>query len=252
MKILICEDEKPTADRLIQLLLQYDSNLEILDVVDSVNAAIKWFQNNPMPDLIFQDIELSDGNCFQIFEKINISTFIIFTTAYSDYVLESYSQNSIDYLVKPYDFTDIKESLEKLKKMKSNFQLSDVNIHKPLLQMIEKKSRLLVKLGDFYKTIQTNDISFIQSEQGVSIAYLFSGEKHILDLSLNELEVELDSKLFFRINRSMMVNFQSIQSIQQWFSGRLKLELKEIKNHQPSEIIVSRNRTGDFKKWLNA
>lgn len=248
MKILICEDEKPTADRLVKLLQKYDNSIEVLAVLNSVEKTLDWFSKNRQPDLIFQDIELSDGNCFRIFEKLEISSPIIFTTAYGDYALKSFSQNSIDYLVKPYDFSDIKKAMDKFRKLKSSFQLPDKNILEKILNNASKKSRLLVKLGDFYKTIQTEEVAYVVSEEGLSVAYLFNGEKHLLDISLNELMNELDEKLFFRINRSMIIQFRSIQSIQQWFSGRLKLEL--IPAVKDNEVIVSRNRAAEFKEWL--
>lgn len=251
MKILICEDEKPTAERLIQLLNQYSSEVEILSVVDSVESALKWFNSHSQPDLIFQDIELSDGNCFQIFEKIEIVSPIIFTTAYSDYALKSFSQNSIDYLVKPYDLEDVRRSMEKFRKLRNVFQLPHKTLLEKILKSPHKKSRFLVKLGSYYKTIQADEIALIQFEDGVSVAYLFSGEKHLMDQSLNELENELDSKLFFRINRSIIINFQSIHSIQQWFSGRLKLVLNDELSVK-QETLVSRSRASDFKSWLGS
>lgn len=249
MKILICEDEKHTAERLVKLLNEYDPSLKIVAVLHSVEKTLEWFSEHEQPDLIFQDIELSDGNCFRIFEEVEITSPIIFTTAYSNYALKSFSQNSIDYIVKPYDFSDIKKAMEKFKKLRNAFQVPDKNLLEKILKTPEKKSRFLVKLGDFYKTIQTQEIAYINSEDGLSVAYLFSGEKHFLDISLNELESELDEKSFFRVNRSMIIHFQSIKSIQQWFSGRLKLELiLAVANQQ--EIIVSRNRTTEFKEWL--
>ncbi|HLV24268.1 MAG TPA: LytTR family DNA-binding domain-containing protein [Moheibacter sp.] len=252
MKILICEDEKPTAERLIRLLHEYDASIQVVSVLSSVGKALEWFSENEQPDLIFQDIELSDGNCFLIFEKIEITSPIIFTTAYSDYVLKSFSQNSIDYIVKPYDFPDLQKAMEKFEKIKKAFQLPDKSVLEKILNNTGKKSRFLVKLGDFYKTIQAEEIACVNSEEGLSVAYLFSGEKYLLDISLNDLMSELETRLFFRINRSMIVNFQSIQSIQQWFTGRLKLELnpkiQEILSQQ--NIIVSRSRAGEFKEWL--
>ncbi len=252
MKILICEDEKPTAERLIRLLHEYDSSIQIVSVLNSVGKALEWFSKNEQPDLIFQDIELSDGNCFLIFEKVEITTPIIFTTAYSDYALKSFSQNSIDYIMKPYDFSDLSKAMEKFKKIKNAFQLPDKSVLEKMFNDAGKKSRFLVKLGDFYKTIQAEEIACINSEEGMSVAYLFNGEKHLLDVSLNDLMTELDVKVFFRINRSMIVNFQSIQSIQQWFTGRLKLELnpKIQETLSQQDIIVSRSRAGEFKEWL--
>lgn len=250
MRVVICEDERPTADRLVVLLMQCEPSIEIIEVISSIEQAVDWFSKNPHPDLIFQDIELSDGNCFRIFESVKITAPIIFTTAYSEYALRSFSQNSIDYLIKPYDLSDIQKALNKYHQFKEAFRLPEMGVLEKILKNnTEKKSRFLVKVGDFYKTIQAEHIAFIQSEDGLSVAYLFDGNKHLLDVSLNELDENLDQSKFFRINRSMIVHVQSILSIQQWFSGRLKLKLgSEIKIQE--EVIVSRNRSQPFKEWL--
>lgn len=249
MKILICEDEKPTAERLVKLLNEFDNTLQIVSILHSVEKTVDWFSEHEQPDLIFQDIELSDGNCFGIFEKVEVTAPIIFTTACSDYALKSFSQNSIDYIVKPYDLADIKKAMDKFRNFKNVFQLPDKNLLEKILKSPKSKSRLLVKLGEFYKTIQTEEIAFINSEEGLSVAYLLNGEKHLLDTSLNELESELNDKSFFRINRSTIIHFQSIKSIQQWFSGRLKLELIPVAA-KLEEVYVSRSRVLEFKQWL--
>src|SRR5690606_5940296 len=131
-----------------------DKDLKIIAVLHSVEKTLEWFSDHGQPDLIFQDIELSDGNCFQMFEKVEISSPIIFTTAYSDFVLKSFSQNSIDYLVKPYDFEDIKKAMDKFRDFKNAFQIPDRKMLESLLDKNQKKSRFLVKLGDYYKIIQ--------------------------------------------------------------------------------------------------
>lgn len=249
MKVVICEDEMPTADRLVVLLTQCEPSIEIQQVLSSVEEAVKWFSTNPNPDLIFQDIELSDGNCFRIFEEIKINVPIIFTTAYSEYALKSFSQNSIDYLVKPYDLVDIQKSLNKFHHFKDVFRLPEINVLEKILLNHNKKSRFLVKIGDFYKTISSEEIAFFRSEDGLSVAYLNNGAKHLLDASLNELSDELDAAKFFRVNRSTIVSIHSIHSIQQWFTGRLKLTL-DSKLSQNQEILVSRSRAQEFKNWL--
>lgn len=245
MKILICEDEKPTAERLEKLLLKYDPNIEILAKLQSIENIISWFEKGNQPDLVFQDIELSDGNCFEIFEQIEMTFPIIFTTAYSDYALKTFSQNSIDYILKPYGFDDIKKAMEKFKKTKAFFRIPEKEILKKVLHNASYKTRLLTKIGDFYKSLETENIAILTSEDGLSVATLFSNEKHILDKSLNELSQELNPHEFFRINRGEIINFRAIKTIQQWFAGRLQLEIFD-----GVKVYVSRSRTSDFKEWL--
>ncbi len=249
MRVVICEDEMPTADRLVVLLMQCERSIEIVQVLSSVEEAVKWFSENPKPDLIFQDIELSDGNCFRIFEEVEITSPIVFTTAFSEYALKSFSQNSIDYLVKPYDLSDIQKALRKFHQFRDAFRLPELGALERILKSSEKKSRFLVKVGDFYKTIQASEIACILSEDGMSVAYLSHGTKHLLDASLNDLSEELEESQFFRVNRSVIVSIQSIHSIQQWFSGRLKIRLIPQMNIT-EEIIVSRYRVQEFKDWL--
>lgn len=251
MKVLIIEDEQFTAQRLETLIKEYDPSYEICAKLASVEESIEWFSNNAEPDVIFQDIALSDGTCFEIYEKHKVSAPVIFTTAYSQYALQSFDLNSIDYLVKPYDGDDINRVLDKLKNFANLFKAPEMPVVKELVGRPEKafKSRFLVKIGDNYKTVLAQNISFVNSDEGLSFAVTIDGQKYPLDQTLTELEKQLDPASFFRVNRKMIVSVDCIQKISTWFSGRMKLSIVP---DPKEEVVVSRDRVKDFKNWLDS
>ncbi|MFT3795585.1 LytR/AlgR family response regulator transcription factor [Flavobacterium sp.] len=248
MKVLVFEDEKHTAERLLSLLQQYDSSIKVEAVLSSNESGIEWYKNNPMPDLIFQDIELSDGNCFQMFEKVRINAPIIFTTAYSHFALKSFSQHSVGYVMKPYDYQEISEAIDKYKQWKDFFKMPEQESIRQIIEKLNPKNRFLFKLGDFYKTVEAKDISHFKSEDGLTVAHTFSNEKHLMETAINTLAGELDAAQFFQINRKFIISIHAIKTIRQWFNGRLKIELSV---PETEEIIVSRERAKDFKDWLS-
>ncbi|OHX68015.1 LytR/AlgR family response regulator transcription factor [Flammeovirga pacifica] len=246
MNILIIEDEHLTAQRLEELIQQFDPNITVVGILDSVESSIEWFEENKAPDLIFQDIELSDGNCFEIYEQVNVDVPIIFTTAYSEYALKSFHLNSIDYILKPYDMKDIKRVMEKFLKYKNIFFTTDythiVNTPKKTY-----KNRFLISVGDKYKSIQSEDVSYIKYDEGLSFIHLFNeSSKFPIDKSISQLEEELDPQKFFRVNRKYILNIKSIFNINTWFNSRLQVEITA-----DDEVIVSRDRVKAFKEWLD-
>ena len=249
MRVLIFEDEKYTATHLINLLGEIDPDINVVKVIGTVKEGIEWYGKNNMPDLIFQDVMLSDGNCFDIFDKVEITVPVIFTTAYSEYALRSFQVNSIYYIVKPYDKRDIKDALRKFEKMKSSFTppgkvlLDEVLNKKALIP----KRRFLIKSGDNFLVVNSPDIAYLISEDSVTMAVLFTGKKHIVDQSIAEFSNQMDSDIFFRINRKAIVNIHSVAKISTWFNSRLKLQLNPPVGE---DIVVSRERVKDFKTWL--
>jgi DNA-binding LytR/AlgR family response regulator len=249
MNVLIIEDEQYTANRLRQLVLEYDKDITIAAIINSVSSAIEWFKTHQPPDLILQDIQLSDGTCFDIYKAVPVNSPVIFTTAYNEYALKSFEVNSIDYLVKPYDFNDIKRVLEKFRNFSSMFQttkIDDLNMLGETKRVLPR-IRFLVKIGDNFKVIQTSEIAYFLSDGGLSFACLFDGKKYPLDQSLSEISFELDENNFFRINRNCIVSSKSIQKISSWYNSRLQIELLP---KSEVEIIVSRERVREFKTWL--
>lgn len=251
MKILIIEDELHTANRLKQLIFEYDKDYEIVDSLSSIASSVEWLKHHKQPDLIFQDIQLKDGICFEIYKEVNINAPIIFTTAYSEYALKSFELNSVDYLVKPYDFVDIKRVMDKFINFSSLFQTPKYDVLKDMISAgeVATKKRFLIRLGDKYKVLNASDIAYIFSEGGLSFAYTFDRVRYLLDQPLAELSAQLDSEEFFRINRNCIVNNKSIQKISTWFNNRLKLLLNP---PAKDDVIVSRERVKDFKAWLGA
>ncbi|MCT4637789.1 MAG: LytTR family DNA-binding domain-containing protein [Bacteroidales bacterium] len=249
MNVLIIEDEHHTANRLKQLITELDSTTNIITILSSVESAIEWFKNNTHPDLIFQDIALSDGNCFEIYEEVDVKSPIIFTTAYSEYALKSFKFNSIDYIVKPYDKDDINRVLNKFRQFSNMFTQPNSDIIKDILKQTKKtvKKRFLVRTGDKYRTIKTTDVAYLMYDEGVVFA-ITQEAKHPVDSTITELDMQLDGDIFFRINRKYIVNINSITKISSWFNSRLKLELTPPANE---DIVVSRERVKEFKEWLD-
>uniref|UniRef100_UPI003217850B LytR/AlgR family response regulator transcription factor n=1 Tax=uncultured Draconibacterium sp. TaxID=1573823 RepID=UPI003217850B len=250
MKVLLFEDEKYTANRLIQLLKKYSSEIEVLQVIGSVEQGIEWYNNNPAPDLVFQDILLNDGNCFEIFDKVKINVPVIFTTAYNEYALKSFKVNSIDYIVKPYDYQDIKDALDKFENLREVFLLPEKELLKDIItqQTPQVKKRFLVKIGDRYRSVKSADIAWFMFDEGVTMAYTFNDARFPVNYSIDQLSTLLDQDDFYRVNRKYILNFESIQNIHSWFNSRLKLDILP----RPEEdLIVSRERVRDFKLWLD-
>ena len=250
MNVLIFEDEKPTALRLASLLSEIDKSIKIVGTIGSVQAGIKWYKKNEMPDLIFQDILLSDGNCFDIFDAVEITAPVIFTTAFSEYAIKSFQVNSIDYIIKPYDIKDLKSALEKYRKLKGAFSPPEKTLLEEILKKKEfvPKKRFLIKVGDNYFPIASENIAYLISEEGLTFATLFNKEKHIVNSSIVDLAKQMDPSTFYQINRKMIVNINSVTKLSSWFNSRLKLTLIPPLNE---EAVVSRERTSGFKEWMD-
>ena len=254
MTTLIIEDEKPAA-RLLQRKLE-KLEIAVETMLHSVEESIHWFQNNEHPDLIFLDIQLSDGLSFEIFEKIDIKSAIIFTTAYDEYALKAFKLNSIDYLLKPIDEDDLEVAVAKFKTRlpktsseTSNLQLDFEQIRQMLSNPFEKsyKKRFTVKIGQHLKVITTDEIECFFSENKGTYIHTFDNRNYLIDSTLEVLEQELDMKDFFRVSRKFIVPLQAIKEIQVYTNSRLKVILPTYKE---DEVIVSREKVQDFKTWL--
>jgi DNA-binding LytR/AlgR family response regulator len=246
MRVLIFEDEKLTADRLIQLLGRIRGDWEIITVLDSIKSGRQWFdKNQEKPNLILMDIRLSDGLCFSLFNYVKIDIPVIFTTAYDEYAIQAFKVNSVDYLLKPIDTDDLLKALVKFE----NHYL-DVPDYSLLFQNFNKnyKSRFLVKIGDQLKFIQNDEIAYFMYNSGLVDAVLKNDNRYPLDQSLDYLEKKLDPSHFFRINRKFIVGLDSIHKINSYFNSRLKLTLYP---ECDEDVIVSREKVQRFKLWLD-
>lgn len=250
MNVLIIEDEKPAARRLARLLEEL--NLQVSQMLHSVEASIVWFQNNPAPDLIFLDIQLSDGLSFEIFDAVEVKSPIIFTTAYDEYALQAFKLNSIDYLLKPIDDEDLAAAIRQFEEQtpaKQTLQVDFEDIKKLLVNPVEReyKKRFTVKVGQHIKMVQVDEIECFYSEHKGTYAYTHRGRNYLLDTTLEGLETELAPETFFRVNRKFYVNIHFIKDIISYTNSRLKIKLQK---YAEQEIIVARERVKDFKVWL--
>ncbi|WP_299800079.1 LytTR family DNA-binding domain-containing protein [uncultured Maribacter sp.] len=253
MKTIIIEDEKPAARRLGRMLESLD--LTVSTMLHSVEEAIDWFQNNEHPDLIFLDIQLSDGLSFEIFDVIEVHSAIIFTTAFDEYALKAFKLNSIDYILKPIDDEDLEQAVAKYRKLfksanePSKIALDFEDIKKLLVNPLEReyKKRFTAKVGQHLKIINAEDVECFYSENKGTYAATKDGRNYLLDTTLEQLEEELKPQIFFRVSRKFFVNIDHIKDIVSYTNSRLQIKLKNNPDH---EIIVSREKVKDFKLWL--
>tara|TARA_R110002012_G_scaffold54189_6_gene138982 strand:- start:11443 stop:12198 length:756 start_codon:yes stop_codon:yes gene_type:complete len=250
MNVLIIEDEKPAARRLSRLLSELE--IEVSTMLHSVEETIVWFQENSHPDLIFLDIQLSDGLSFEIFDAIEVKSAIIFTTAYDEYALQAFKLNSIDYLLKPIDEEELEIAVKKYQNFKPESQKIPIDfndIRNLLVNPLEReyKKRFTAKVGQHLKIINADDVECFYSENKGTYAATSDGRNYLLDTTLEQLEEELEPQTFFRVSRKFYVNINHIGDIISYTNSRLQIKLNRFNEH---EIIVSRERVRDFKFWL--
>jgi DNA-binding LytR/AlgR family response regulator len=254
MKTIIIEDEKPAA-RLLQRKLE-KLNVRVEVMLHSVQEAIEWFSKNEHPDLIFLDIQLSDGLSFELFEKVEINSAVIFTTAYDEYALRAFKLNSIDYLLKPIDEDELAISISKFKshflKLNEAIFASQMDFEK-IKQMFQNsfdqksKKRFTVKIGQHLKVISTDEIECFFSENKGTYIHTFDNRNYLIDATLEVLEQELEAKDFFRISRKFIISIKSIKEILIYSNSRLRVILPTYKDE---EVIVSREKVANFKNWI--
>lgn len=256
MKVLIVEDEELAAEGLMQNLRRIAAKVEILAVLDSVREAVRWFSENPMPELAFFDIQLADGLSFSIFEQCQITCPIIFTTAYDEYALRAFKVNSIDYLLKPFEVEDLRKALEKWRLLSgSNVPQPDAEIIRLLMQQMSSqirqpsyKTRFMVKIGDHLHSLNSGEIDYLYSENKIVWLRHQNGRKYLIDYTLEQLEEMLDPQDFFRINRKYILSIGAIKSVAAYTNSRLKVLLKEPPDTE--EVLISREKVEAFKGWL--
>lgn len=252
MKIIIIEDEYPAAERLEKLLLKLDAPIQILAVIQSVSEALRWFTQNPAPDLIFSDIQLSDGLSFQIFENIPAKSPIIFTTSYDEYAIKAFKVKSIDYLLKPIKFQELQVAVNKFREMLpvlGNDYTLKLDSLIDSLQTTHKryKSRFLVKNHEQLIPIQKEEIAYFFTSNGLVCLVRRDAKHFIIDYNLEELEKMLEPSYFFRVNRQVIATVPSIHHIHTYFNGKLKLDLAP---KLAQEVLVSREKVQAFKGWI--
>lgn len=255
MRLLIVEDEPLGVETLVQFLREIDPSITVVGNTDSIQSSVQWLQENQLPDLVLMDIELSDGQSFEIFNRIEVRSPVIFTTSYDEYALKAFKVNSIDYLLKPIKKDDLKRALDKFKDLRSGNPAGAVftNIEKLINDLSEKKtagfrSRFLVKQGQRFISIETADIAYIFAENRVSYLVTWDRQKHYVDYSLEQIEAMLDPKFFFRANRGLIIQARAVVQIHNYFNGKLKLTLDPV--YEAGDVIVSREKANGFKEWM--
>ncbi len=254
MEVIIIEDEIAASKRLVNMLKKIDPGIEILSVFDSIEESVDYFASGKEPDLIFADIQLSDGLCFEIFRQVQVECAVIFTTAFDEYAIEAFKVNSIDYLLKPIGKNDLEAAIKKFQKIRS--VVYGKNGKNKLDQLLNKlnvfdkeyKSRFLVKTGQTMKIVTTDHIAYFYIENQLVFIIAKDGNRYLIEHSLDELETMLDPEVFFRINRQMIISLESVKTIHPYFNSRLKLVLNPEQNE---DVLVSRLKVSAFKKWLD-
>lgn len=249
MKVLIVEDEPFARERLRKLIAQHDARITVVGEIDSVEDAVRFFQAGRPVDVVFLDIQLSDGVSFEIFERATVSCPVVFTTAYDQYALQAFRVQGIDYLLKPLDLPDVQRAFAQVERYlpRPEYQLLQQVYRQPLPTY---KSRFLVKTGDQYQTIPVDDIAYLYADGKVTyLVSKSSRRRYLLDHTLESLESSLlEPARFFRINRKFMVPIDGLREVHSYANGRLKV-LTVVPGE--ADMIVSRERVSAFKAWLD-
>jgi DNA-binding LytR/AlgR family response regulator len=249
MKVVIIEDEPLAAKKLARYLTKYDSETEVLAQLNNVSTAVSWLrQHLDKVDLLFVDIQLHEELSFSIFQQMEINKPIVFTTAYDEYAIDAFQVNSIDYLLKPITFTQLSQALDKFKRLRNQWTNTDVSAGLIGAEKARYKDRFLVRRGNKIQSVRTSEISYFSAEGRLVSLHHLESRKYVLDYTLSELEGMLDPKSFFRTNRSYILQINAIQDVVVYSSSRLKVSVVGLASDH--EIIVSRDRVGDFKNWL--
>ncbi len=252
MKILIIEDEELAVKKLQKTLASTAANAEIVGTTDSIKSSVEWLQQNPAPDLILMDIELADGQSFEIFNLTEVKSPVIFTTSYDEYALKAFKVNSVDYLLKPVQKEELQAALNKFTKLRSDTK-ADINIDslvKELQQKLQHKEyrkRFLVKHAQKLVSIEVDEIAYFYSDGRLNFFKTTDNRKFVVDYTMDELEDMLDPEKYFRISRSFYVSINSVDKIDDYFGNRLILGIKPAVD---KEALVSREKVTEFKKWL--
>lgn len=250
MRVIIIEDEIPAANRLSKMLSAIADEIEVVKKIDSVEAAVRFFDSAETIDLVFMDIQLADGLSFDIFQQTNVKVPVIFTTAFDQYTLKAFKVNSVDYLLKPIDEKELEQAVIKYRKL---YHDKENGFSEKIMKMIQQmnngqhKERLLIKRGQQLSYLKTTSTAYCYADGKLCYAVDFSNNKYLLENNLGILEEQLQPNKFYRINRRLLVNIEAVSKVHTWLGGRLKLELT------PStgiDTVVSRERVNGFKEWL--
>lgn len=252
MEILIIEDEQLGAEKLARMLQSIDASVKIVGNTRSIESSVEWLMQHRHPDIVLMDIELTDGQSFEIFNHVTINSMVIFTTSYDEYALKAFKLNSVDYLLKPVKKEELKTALDKYQQWKQKFSAAALNIEQLITELNRLpsktwRSRFLVKQGQKLVSIETSDIAYLFAEGRLSYLVTWNKIKYVLDYTIEELEQMLDPQQFYRANRAFIIQVKSVAQIHTYFNGKLKLELQP---NTDKEVLISREKATEFKEWM--
>lgn len=252
MDVVIIEDEINAFEYLRSLLKKIDAGISIKAHIDSIRSSVNFFQSNNDFDLVFMDIQIADGLSFEIFNHINLTKPVIFTTAYDQYAIDAFKVHSVDYLLKPIHFDDLKQSIDKYHSFFNSAENHDSRVIAEMLERFHKpkKNRCLVKKGGHFEYVNVEDIAYVISQDSMTFLFTKTGMRYIYSKSIEQLFDELDPASFFRINRSQIVNSHSVKEIHPYLNQRLKIFLN-VQHSAEHEFVVSRKRMTAFKEWMD-
>lgn len=255
MKVLIIEDEIPAQQLLKDTLAEINADIEVIDCLNSVASAVTWFKNNPHPEIVLLDIQLSDGLSFEIFRHVKIESMIIFTTAYDEYAMQAFKVNSLDYLLKPIEKDELQAAFEKFNSYGKKFlaeKNSGIDFNELTTSInnekIEFRKRILIQSNESFFYLPVEEIAFFYSMQGITLAVTFEKREYPINFSLESLKEQLNPEHFFKVNRQIIINIKSLKRVHSYFNGKLKLDT------QPShseEIVIGKDKAAAFKRWLD-
>jgi DNA-binding LytR/AlgR family response regulator len=249
MKILIVEDEELAAEKLALMVSAMEEEAEIIGCTGSIKATVDWLRISQKPDLILMDIELSDGQSFEVFNQVEVDSAVIFTTSYDEFALKAFKVNSIDYLLKPVQKSDLRNAFDKFKKQRDRTGSNVLKIQNLVEQILPRqfRKRFLVKHAQKHIPIEVEEIAYFFVHERIVFFKTWDNKKYIVDYPLDEIEKALDPTRFFRINRSFIVSIKSIIQAHDYFNSRLMLTMQP---QIDTEVIVSRDKVPDFKNWI--
>lgn len=248
MKVLIIEDEKIAAERLKKMILELYPAYEIVDMLVSVKSSVEWLKSHPAPNVIMMDINLADGQSFEIFSQVDVKTPIIFTTAYDEHALKAFKVSSIDYLLKPIKLEELKRAFSKLQSFnEENTRQIESMLKKFSIQSRDFQKRIVIRYGDTIKMVEVNDVAYFYTEDKINYLCTREDLRYPVDHNLDELDHMLDPAEFFRINRQFIVNIHAIDKMLAWSKSRVKVILRP---PSKEDTIVSTERSPHFKTWL--
>jgi DNA-binding LytR/AlgR family response regulator len=252
MDILIIEDEQLGAEKLARLIKSIDESIQIVGNTRSIKSSVEWLMEHEHPDIILMDIELTDGQSFEIFSHLSIKSMVIFTTSYDEYALQAFKVNSVDYLLKPIKKEELKNALDKFQEWQVKFSSPAVNIQQLINELKQQqpkswRARFLVKQGQKLVSIETSEIAYLYAEGRLSYFITWDKQKYVLDYTIEELEEMLDPQQFYRANRAFLIHIKSVSQIHPYFNSKLKLDLQPATD---KEVLISREKAAEFKDWM--